>query len=329
MVLNPEPVWLFTAKKSLSLWYGHVHLLDDFVVGQWFVLKRNTGKCLWEREFQRANTILEIVDEVILASETRSDGPWTASFGCYGISLLSGEMLWRWYGDGIRGRLAKFFDCVPGFTNELRPHFDGVRGNEFATKQGHILDIRSGCLLRHETETSIPSKNYGLQTKAQRIYNGQQVEIAQGLLLSTREAGIKTEKLPSGMTSMSFPKQTRPFGFKLQNSQGQIVWDWSPTELGLHPITNFYGWRLIEDKLLLICGEEKATIPIQVEKPQFVKPNLTKYHLLCVDALTGRVDQNFIITKEAVDSCRIEDVDSSGFLVNTGKLNLQYFTFAR
>ena len=328
MFLDPKPIWSFTANKHLHLWYGHVHLLNDYVVGQWFVLKRNSGECLWERGFQRANTIFEITDGVILASETRSDGPWTASFGCYGISLSSGDMLWRWYGNGIRGRLAKFLDCVPNYTNEFRPHFVGVRGNEFATKQGHILDIHTGRFLRREAEISIPQKNYEPQTAAQKIYNGQPVEVAPNLLLSTREARAKMGKLPSGITSMSFPKQKKPFGFVLRNTQGQTVWDWSPTELGLHPITNYYGWRLFENKLVVLCGEKSETVPIHSGKPLIVKPNATKYQLLLVDVLTGKVDQKIIVSKEKVDSCRIEDVDSKGILVGCGIRNLQFYVFA-
>jgi hypothetical protein len=78
MLLDPEPLWSFAASKQLHLWYGHVHLLPEYAVGQSFVVNRNTGKCLWERQFQRANNIFEIVDGVILADEMRSDGPWTA-----------------------------------------------------------------------------------------------------------------------------------------------------------------------------------------------------------------------------------------------------------
>jgi hypothetical protein len=327
MFLNPQPVWSFTANKQLRLWYGHVHLWNDYVVGQWFVLKRSTGECLWEREFHRANTIFEIVDGVILASEMRSDGPWTASFGCYCISLSSGEMLWKWYGKGLRGKCAELLDRVPKYTNGFRPRFAGVLGNECATEQGHVLDIHTGQLLREESEISISLKTYGPQTAAEKIYRGQPIEIAPNLFLSTRAARVKTEALPAGTVSIGFPKQTRPFGFILQSAQGQVVWDWGPADLGLHQITNYYGWRLMGSKMLVLCGDEPATMPIRKEKPLLVKPNATRYRLLVVDALAGKVDQQFIVSGQKVDSCRIEDVDGNGILLSSDNRNLRYYIF--
>ena len=327
MVLESEPAWTFTAKKHLHMSYGHVHLLSDSVVGQWFVAKRIGGECLWEKEFARVNTIFEITDDVILASETRSDGPWTLDFGCYGISLPNGEMLWKWYGEGLRGKSTAMLDVVPGLTNELRPHFFGVRGKECATKDGHILDVHTGKLLRHEAKITIPEKTYGPQTAAQKIYRGQSIEIDQNRLLSTREARMKEEKLSNGKTRVIHLKQTKPFGFKLQDAQGEVMWDWSPTEIGLHPKENYYGWRLIENKLLLLCSEEPATVPIRLDKPRIVKPNSAIYHLLLVDALTGKVDQNLVVSKEKTDSCRIEDVDGRGVLVSHGERDLCYYGF--
>jgi hypothetical protein len=326
MIINSQPIWSFTAKKQLQLWYGHVSLLKDYVIGQWFVLKRNSGECLWEKEFSRPNAVFEIVDDVILATETRSDGPWTADFGCYGIALTNGELLWQWYGNGIRGAIAKSLDKIPVLTNELRPHFHGVCGNECATKQGDILEIHTGKFLRHESELSIPAKTFGAQTDAQKIYNGQAIEVSKGLLLSTREVRVKQEKQPNGVTMMTFPKATRPFGFILRNAQDQIVWDWSPEESNLFPVTNFYGWRLLDDKLILLCSEERATIPIRPEKPLVVKPNAAKYQLLVVDVFTGKVAQQFVVTQEKVISCRIEDMGSNGLLISHDNLHLRYYS---
>jgi hypothetical protein len=328
LAINLEPKWSFTANKNLYLWYGHVSLLDDYVVGQWFALNRKSGECLWQREFPRANSIFEISDGVILASETRSDGPWTADFGCYGISLTSGEMLWQWTGKGIRGRLVRWLEKIPGYTNEYRPHFLGVRENECATTQGDILNIHTGKYLRSESEISIPRKNYSPQSDAKRVYRGQPVEISEGLYLSTRKPLVnKNEKLSGGVTSSSSPRPKTPFGFILCNSQKQVIWDWSPEEMGLKPISNYYGWRLVAKKLLLLCGEEEATVPINPDKPLIVKSNPTKYRLLQVDALTGRVDQNLMVTKEKVTTCRLEDVGSAGFLVSQDNRHLQYYVF--
>lgn len=324
-MIDPKPSWSFTAKEHLRLSYGHVHLLTDHVVGQWFVLNRNSGERLWERDFRRVNTIFEITNGVILVAETRSDGPWTADFGCYGISLATGAMLWRWYGCGVRGALARLFEQLPAVTNELRPGFYGVRGTEVATAQGHILDLLTGKLLRHESPISIPKKDYNVRSAAQKVYDGDAVEIGQNAFISTREPLTRREKRSNGRTMISTPKLTRPFGFVLRNEQGRVIWDWSPEDLGLHPLTRYYGWRLVRSKLLVLGGEEPPKIPTV---PDSLRMRATKYHLIVLNALDGDVTENVSISDEWAESCRIEDVDEKGVLISRNNRCLDYYVFA-
>jgi hypothetical protein len=324
-MFNPEPTWSFGAKNQLTQWYGHVHLLKEHVIGQWFVLNRGTGECLWEHGFHRANSIFETVDDVILASEMRSDGPWTADFGCSGISLTKGELLWRWYGNGIWGRLVRALDYVPGFTNDLRTSFVGVRGTECATRRGDILDIRTGQKLRRESDVTAWKKDYASQTPSQNVYHGQRVEVCADRWLSLREAQVKVEQRADGVSVYSSPIKTRPFGFVLSDSQNKVLWDWSPEDINLKPITNFYGWRLVGTRLLVLGSEEPDTVPINPEKPVIVRRNLTRYHLLVVDALSGQVLQRLGVTTDKVSECRIEDANESGVLLSSDNKHLRYY----
>lgn len=78
-MLDEIPSWTFSSSKPLTQWYGHVHLLRDHAVGQWFCVHRESGQLMWQHAMLRANDICNIDSGVIVASEMRSDGPWTAT----------------------------------------------------------------------------------------------------------------------------------------------------------------------------------------------------------------------------------------------------------
>ena len=325
-MVTPTKCWSFATRKQLTQWYGHVHLLKNRVVGQWFALDRTSGASLWEKSFRRANSIFEITDKVILATETRSDGPWTMSFGCAGISIENGDLLWRWYGRGLWGNFVELLDWVPGFTNDLRTGFVGARESQCVTARGDVLDIHTGRLLAREADTTRWKKDFAPQTPAQKIFYGLPVEISEGQWLSLREGMLKVHKLPNGVQISEFPQRKLPFGFVLRDSSGRVLWNWGPEETGLNPALNFYGWRLVGKQLLILGGEQPATVPIDPKKPLIVRPNPTKYHLLIVDALTGQVSQRMAVGDERMISCRIEDADDDGFLLSHENKTLFYFS---
>jgi hypothetical protein len=83
---------------------------------------------------------------VIVATETASGGPWTASFGCYGISLRTGELLWpvdREEG----GWLGRFLGFLPGFGSANVETPVAVRGSQCVCESGRVLDIHSGSVI--------------------------------------------------------------------------------------------------------------------------------------------------------------------------------------
>jgi hypothetical protein len=143
-MLEAMPAWTCTARYTLTQWYGHVHLLPGRALGQWLCIDRSDGHALWQKRFWRPNTIRNVADGVIIASETRSDGPWTLEFGCYGISLETGQLLWTVHARGMWGRLLRLLDFVPAFTNDLRDAPAFVQGSEVVCASGRLLDVRTG-----------------------------------------------------------------------------------------------------------------------------------------------------------------------------------------
>ncbi|QDV69044.1 hypothetical protein Poly24_27580 [Rosistilla carotiformis] len=99
-MLNETPIWEFQAKQPLIRWYGHVRLLTDKVVGQWFCLDRQAGLVHWEHNLH-PDEIVDIVDGVIVANERRRQHIGSLRYGCYGISLDTGEVSWTSHSSGL------------------------------------------------------------------------------------------------------------------------------------------------------------------------------------------------------------------------------------
>lgn len=314
-MIAENPQWSFRVRHNLTKWYGHVQLTPTRAVGQWFAIDRQTGQCLWEKRFWRANNVVQLVGGIILADETRSDGPWTMGFGCYAIEESSGKLLWQWHGRGVWGHLVRALDWVPGFTNELRPTVIGVRGSECIVSSGWVLDLQTGRPLRKERDFEPWKKPPWPQTPAEILYAKKAMEIAPGLTLATYSPK-KDASRPS-----------RPEGaldVRLTGADGATVWQWGPYQLGLHGKTNYYGWRLLGSRILFICGEEPEHLPHPTKKHYAVN-NPTAYHLVVIDTFTGGLIQRLPVTDGKVRECRIEDVDEHGVLISEDGKRLSYY----
>jgi hypothetical protein len=190
-MINPDPIWTFDARRRLTDWYDHVELLPNHVLGQWFCAERATGRRLWERGFIRPNNVVGIADGVIVASEMRSDGPWTAGFGCYGISLETGRLLWTSHGEGGWDRFVRMLDFVPGFTNELRDAPVEETGGRCRCGSGRVLDVRTGRTVRPLSKEEACAERPEVMTDACRLYSTPALEVRTGVWPSseTRKRG--------------------------------------------------------------------------------------------------------------------------------------------
>ena len=315
-MLDPAPAWTYSGKQPLTQWYGHVHLLPDHAVGQWSCVERATGRLLWQSHIRRANTFCGVDSGVIVASEMRSDGPWTCSFGCYGIALDSGALLWVSHGDGIRGRLARMLDFVPGLTNELRDAPHHVENGEVFCESGRILDVRSGRVLKHVARDAVPSHE-SASSVGQEFYNTGMREapprfaIGNGLFLRRSQATT-----PEGQRGV--------LQIAAEDEGGASLWQFSTVRLGRYIDGNFYSYRLVPPFLYLVVSDEPRYKP-HPRGGRLVVPNRTRWHLVTLDLLTGEIRQDFSLGDEQHDECRIEDVDHRGLLISRSNRELLYF----
>lgn len=314
-MLNPQPAWTFASKRPLTQWYGHVHLLPDVAVGQWFCVDRDSGELKWQRRYFRPTTIVGFDSDVIVASEMRSDGPWTASFGCYGISLADGRLLWTSHRAGIWGRLVRWLDFIPGFTNDLRDAAAHVAAGKVYCDSGRVLDVTTGRLLdridpgsaeRPQAKPSVGSQFYRSGTEPTHPA----IQVAPDLFLRHAQ---ETEGWQRGNLQIAAETQS-----------GNRLWTFSIDQLGRHSTSNYYSYRLAPPYLYLIVSDEPNLKP-HPTKRHYVEHNPTLWHVVTLDIRSGRIVQDFSLGKEKSHECRIEDVDDRGLLISDAERRLSYF----
>ncbi len=298
-----EPQWEYTSPRSLSQWYGHVHLLEDHVVGQWFCTDLQTGRPLWDRRFQRANTICGVSEDVIVASETRSDGPWTLTFGCYGISLLSGELLWTAHRKR-GGGLLRLLDFIPGFTNGLRASPLALRGSECLNDRGRVIDVHTGEYLRKDSEDNFP-KTVDEEDPSWVLYTCNRMVLDNG------------DKLVHATRKGFYLYRARP--------DGQHLWHFSLEGENHFIEGNYYSHRYQDGYLYLVASDRPIYVPVSPKDPYTIKPNRRRHFLWVLDVQTGAVCQKIDLSEETEKECRIEDIDDRYLLISReGKTLLCY-----
>lgn len=293
-----ESAWSFRSEEPLTQWYGHVQLLPDRVLGQWACLDRESGEKLWQRSIFRANTACAVDSCIIVASETRSDGPWTADFGCYGISLADGRLLWTSHRTGIWGHLTRLLDFVPMFTNDLRDTPHHVIGGRVYCDSGRVLDVKTGRTAGKVSRQEVES--FGRPASpAERLYRAGKDESVD------TESGVSLARCPDGWGVLG-------------HRAGREVWrlqaDDQGAVLGRHFRANYYAYRLAEPYLYLVLSDEPAFKP-HPTKAAYVEPNPTTWHLVTLDVATGSVVQDLALGAEPMEACRIEDVDERALLI--------------
>jgi hypothetical protein len=314
-MLEQTPVWTYTARSPLTQWYGHVHLLPSKVLGQWFGLDRADGRVLWRRWFFRPDTVVGVAGEVVVASETQSDGPWTAEFGCYGISLETGELLWTAHAGGVWGPLLRLLDFVPGFTNDLRDAPVLVRGGEVVCASGRVLDAHRGRDLRRVPAHEIqgPTRQ---PSEAEVLYQGR------------LQGGYTKVRLANGrwLSHKAWPGEDAGSGFRLYvlGEDEAIRWQFDLASTGYHVAGNYYSYRYAGPYLYLLVSEGRPQRDVPGQ-PGFVPPNPAVYRLLTLDLSREVVAQDFRVDDSPVDEGRIEDADRAGLLVSLSHRHLRYY----
>jgi hypothetical protein len=308
-MLETKARFKFDSRWGLTQWYGHVQLLPEHVLGQWFCIDRSTGRVLWERRMGRADTVCGVSQGVIVASETRSDGPWTADFGCYGISLESGQRLWTSHADGAWGHVLALLDRVPGFTNELRDVPTRVEGGECVCRSGRVLDVKTGKQVRRISREEAAFKS-AAPTDAEVLYEGRmRVRLGANRWLSRR--AFKDEEI-GGMH----------LKLHVVDDDWKEVWKFSPGENGYYSgESNFFSYRYQQGYVYMVVTDAKVN---QTPLPGGDMERVN-FRVVTLDVGTGKIVQDVPIGDRAYAHCRIEDVDDTGMLVSAEGKCLWYF----
>lgn len=323
-MLVETPKWTFSSQKPLSQWYGHVVLLPDDVLGQWFCLARESGELKWQHNIFRANRFCGVDCGIIVADEMRSDGPWTSSFGCYGISLEDGQMLWKSHGTGLRGWLGHLLDYVPGLTNEIRDSPHHVKDGQVFCYSGRVLDIHTGKTLKKISPDAVQLFQQP-KSLAKQLYQ------TSGIYSLLEEPLQKEVSIGKGI-SLYHPEYERgqprkDWAIIAKNDNGQELWRCTTKQLYEWYIGgNFYSYRLAVPYIYLIVSEEPATKP-DPKNEKYHVPNPTIWHLITLDVWSGDIVQEISLGSEMLTECRIEDLDDDHVLI--GNSNQELFMYER
>ncbi len=314
-MLDPAAAWTFHSSTRLTQWYGHARLLADYVIGQWTCVARHSGQLVWQSHFWRPNTICGVDSGVIVATEMRSDGPWTMSFGCYGISLQSGQIVWVSHRCGIAGFILKWLDAVPGFTNELRDSPHHVDSGRVFCESGRILDIQTGKLL---TKAAKPSAGDGRPRRIdQAFYQYAQNPAECGFPMGN---GVSLRQTATGAANT----EHRSPIFLAENASGDRQWSFATAALGRSLRGNYYSYRLAPPYLYFLVHDEPHPTTPSTGTDSTI-PQCTRWFLVTLDLQTGQVVQDFPLSEDLFAECRIEDLDAQGLLIGRSDNSWQYF----
>ena len=324
-MLEEEPRWTCAARGPVTQWYGHVILLDEFVLGQWVCIRRDDGTPLWERRFRRANTVAGVQNGVIVASEMPSDGPWTVDFGCYGIGLTTGRLLWVSHRDGLWGRVVRALDYVPGFTNELRDAPVRVYPDEVICRSGRVLDIHTGRLLRRVTRDEAARREADA-TPDRRLLDP-------ALRFSTSDApapppvrvteGCYVSRYPPSVLRRLIDPQEEEDKTTLYGltADGAVTWCFRVAQPGYHSGTA--PFRFACPYFYFVVSDAPVTVPVRAKNPRVRRYNPGRWHALTLDARTGAVVQDILLGPCEVRA-KIEDIDDKAVLFSLDGRRLVY-----
>jgi hypothetical protein len=305
-MVHQEPAWRYKTQHSLTLGYAYVHLLANHVLGQWFCVERDTGRVLWDRPVAEADSVIGVSEGVIVATETKTSGPGTYTYGVFAISLETGELLWTSHiaKRDRRGLVERIFSAIGIDTSD---HATGVRGSECITAVGRVLDIHTGKELRRETDTGDWPAFWKATSPGKTLYGRHPVDCGSDRIL---RHGVPGAPKKEG----GFPDGT--FNLFLSDAQGQPLWSFDIASTGHHIRGNYFSYRFRESYVYMIVSDRPQSIPIDPRKPLFVKDNPAQYFLWVLDVGSGNICQKIRITENETTRCNLEDIDERSVLLS-------------
>lgn len=315
-MVRETPAWRYQAEHSLTLGYGYIHLLPNHVVGQWFCVQRESGRVLWDRPLAEADSIVGVSEGVIIATESRTSGPGTYTYGVFAISLETGELLWTSHiaKRDHRGLVETLFSAIGIDTSD---YAKGVRGSECITAVGRVLDLHSGKELRREPPSAAENwpAFWKASSPAKSLYQRHPVECGLGRML--RHGSPDAPKKEGG-----HPDGT--FNLFLSDAQGRPLWLFDIATTGHYIRGNYFSYRFGSGFIYMVVSDRPQSVPIDTRKPLFVKDNPAHYFLWVLDVVTGKICQKIRITGEETTRCNLEDLDERSVLVSCGQTALLF-----
>jgi hypothetical protein len=287
-----KPRWTYSNLNNLTKWYGHVDYYGQYVIGQWFALNADTGTEYWSRRFFRPTTVFVCKYDVIVASETRSDGPWTGNFGIYGIDAKTGNLLWTNHGRGIWGKFLRCLDYVPKFTNEFRDVPIYSVDQYVFTERNRTIDIRTGR--EFPLPNVKPPKQHDRPDK--KLYQNKSLEIDGD---TVNVEGVRDD-----------------FMICRRDKTGHDVWRFAAKDCSLYVAGNYYSYRLHYERIYIVVGDAPNYVPINDSNPWHVKPNPANYQMGIVDVSSGEFKLVPLLDAMHRKECRIEAICDSRILVS-------------
>lgn len=285
-MLASEPLWTAMIPDGVQQWYEHAHLLDRYVVGQWFGLDRRTGFPVWKGAPERANSVVGVHGETIVATEMQNRGAVTITFGAWGISAATGKQTWEALKPAPKSGFGWVLDKLGMWgvlENAVR-----VDAGVVVCESGVLLDAKTGARVREELFP--PPKPSG----PDEFYDGNPYKLSTGQIIQR----VRVRGNPPG----------RDFGFFTRELDG------TETLFGIDAYDayvrgDFYSFRLAEPFVYVIAHDRP--------KPP------AACGLLTVDLRRREVVQH-IPLGAAEKECRFEDVDERGVLISWDNRELTY-----
>jgi hypothetical protein len=269
------------------------------------VLDAETGAEHWRRSFHRPTSICGVSRDVIVAYEMRSDGPWTAIFGIYGIDAKSGELLWTNHARRPWRWFVRCLDFVPGFTNEFRDAPLAVDGDYVSTRNGRVLDVRTG---RDCPDCSKAPSKVERTRREEVFYDKRAIQVGADTL---RVIGSKDQ-----------------FEILRTDLNGRVVWRFDGRDRALHVDGNYYSYRLHGETIFIVLGNAPNSVPIDPAKPLIHKRNAASYQLGMLHVATGEFESFPLADGRRLNDCRIEAVKGTRLLVSFDGVELVEYEFS-
>ncbi len=295
--------WTYSNPRGLTQWYGHVDYFGPYVIGQWFVLDAVSGREHWSRRWSRPNTVCGCAQDVIVATEMRSDGPWTATFGIYGIDARTGTLQWTAHAREPLGRLLRCFDFVPGFTNEFRDGPERVVGRHVVTVRGRTLDVRTG---RESLSANVADlEDDAGSTAAERLYANKWLDVDGDTLRVSSDPG--------------------DFVVSRHDPGGGEVWRFAAGERSFRVNGNYYSYRLHQGCIYIVLSVASARASADGGDAPPSEGHAADHQLGVLDVFSGKCALLPLPWASGRKACRIEAMRGSRMLLSCDGTELAEF----